>query len=80
MVGPHDNTLDKLGYFPINKSFTIELLNPNDDNSHLQKEILPYSNGCNITRVIGDNISTNYSGCGFSTFVSLEGYDFQADM
>ena len=72
MVGPHDNTLDKLGYFPINKSFTIELLNPNDDNSHLQKEI-----SCNITWVIGDDGSTKHGGCGFSTFISLEGYDFK---
>ena len=72
MVGPHDDKLDKLGYFPINKSFTIELLNPNDDDSHLQKEIT----GCNITRVTGNDNSTNYGRCGFSTFISLEGYDF----
>ena len=72
MRGPHDDKLDKLGYFPINKSFTIALLNPNDDNSHLQKEIT----GCNITRVTGNDNSTNYVGCGFANFVSLEGYDF----
>ena len=73
MRGPHDDKLDKLGYFPINKSFTIELLNPNDDNSHLQKEIT----GCNITRVTGNDNNTNYVGCGFANFVSLEGYDFK---
>ena len=73
MKGPHDDTLEKLGYFPINKSFSVELLNPIDDVSHLQKVIY----GCNITRVTGDDIDTNYNGCGFSTFVPLGGYDFK---
>ena len=70
MVGPHDHTLDKLGYFPISKSFTIELLHQNDDDSHLQTEIM----SSNITRATGN---PNYVGCSFSTFISLEGYNFK---
>ena len=73
MKGPHDDTLEKLGYFPINKSFTVELLNPTDDDSHVQKEILPYSKGCNVSRVAADdNIS-----CGIPHFVPLGGYNFK---
>ena len=44
MVGSY-HEIDELGYFPINKSFIIELLLKNDDDSHLQKEIT----GRNIT-------------------------------
>ena len=73
MKGPHDDTLEKLGYFPINKSFTVELLNPTDDDSHVQKEILPYSKGCNVSRVAADN---NIS-CGIPHFVPLGGYNFK---
>ena len=68
MKGPHDDTLERLGYFPITKPFTIELLDPNG-HFHLQKEIVP-----NISRVTGDD---NYNTCGFPQFVSLEGYNFK---
>ena len=37
LKGPHDDTLARLGYFPINKSFTVELLDPTGINSHVQK-------------------------------------------
>ena len=61
-------------YFPINKSFTVELLNPTDNHSHLQKEIFPYSNGCNVGRVTADDNDTE---CGFPHFVPLGGYNFK---
>ena len=75
MKGPHDDTLRKLGYFPITKTFTVELLDP-IGHSHLQKVIEPYVNGCNVSSVYvtGDRDSI---GCGFSQFVSLEGYYFK---
>ena len=74
LKGPHDDTLAKLGYFPMKQKFTVELLHPSGYNFHLQKEIVPYSNGCNASRVYDDN---DFRECGYSQFVSIEGYNFK---
>ena len=74
MKGPHDDMLDRLDYFPVNKLFTVELLDPNGD-SHLQKTIEPDEH-CNISRVTSNDINT-YNGCRLPHFVPLGGYDFK---
>ena len=78
LKGPHDDDLEKLGYFPIKKSFTIELLDPTMCNSHLQVKYIFSSKKCNISRVTtNDKIVAEYAGCGNHHFIPLTGYDFK---
>ena len=78
MKGPYDDALERLSYFPMNKSFTVELLDP-AGKSHIQKEVSPDSEGCNsevwVNRVTNGDM--NVKGCGYPKLVSLEGYDFK---
>ena len=73
MKGPHDDTLRKLGYFPITKTFSVELLDPTGY-SHLQKVIVPDNCNVNSVYVTGEK---DYIECGFSQFISLKGYNFE---
>ena len=79
LKGPHDDTLA----FPILQTFTVELLDPislNFQNWKKEIEITPYNflkfDGCDASRVYDDD---NFHRCGFSQFVSIEGYNFKQE-
>ena len=69
MKGPNDDALERLGYFPTNKLFTIELLDPTGD-FHLQVEV-----SCDIYRV--HDVTGKENVCGRPQFVSLNGFSFK---
>ena len=77
LKGPHDDSLA----FPMLQTFTVELLHIsglNFQNWKKEIKIEPYNflGGCDASRVYYDD---DFHWCGFSQFISMEGYDFKQE-
>ena len=73
MKGPHDDKLQRSGYFPLRGVFTIKLLNRFNGNQHHSKNMTFSKCNCDecVKRVVQGDMTV---GCGIIKFLSVHDY------